>query len=199
MGGALNYSTLHALKGGGSSWRASSTFTDSNVTFYINSCSWIIRARVSSVALRSNWVNITAYYYNGSSWVKAYEPRGNNGYTVYKHGSGSQELKFYHNRGAEGSTSGDAHMYHIWKIVIQMRGKDGSAHGYFDYWLGGLEMMTEGEYNSYFKGKPVRYCKFGYSTSSNDTTWATNNDPRNYHYVIDSTTAGDCCATDLPY
>lgn len=152
--GNLNYSGIVAQCPSG--WTETGTITDKNQTFYINACSWVIQARVSSVLLRSNWVNITAYYYNGSTWVQAYAPRGNNGYTVYKSGKGDQSLKFYHNRSAEGTTSGDQPLYQMWKIVVQMRGKDGSAHGYFDWYVGGIEKMTEAEYNSHFRWKPIK-------------------------------------------
>lgn len=156
-----------------SGWTYSSTITDSNQTIYINGCSWVIQARVSSVLLRSNWVEITAYYYNGSTWVQAYAPRGNNGHTVYKSGKGDQSLKFYHNRSAEGTTSGDQPLYQMWKIEVKMRGKDGSAHGYFDWYVGGIEKMTNAEYNSYFRYKPIKYVPVYVTNSSNDTTFPT--------------------------
>ena len=169
MASPLNYANISAQCPSG--WTETGTITDSSQTIYINACSWVIQARVSSVALRSNWVNITAYYYNGSTWVQAYAPRNNNGYTVYKSGKGDQSLKFYHNRSAEGSTSGDQHLYQMWKIVVAMRGKDGSAHGYFDYYVGGIEKMTETEYNSYFRYKPIKAIPVLASTSYNDSNF----------------------------
>lgn len=177
MASPLNYANIVAKCPSG--WTYSSTITDSSQTVYINACSWVIQARVSSVALRSNWVNITAYYYNGSTWVQAYAPRNNNDYTVYKSGKGDQSLKFYHNRSAEGTTSGDQHLYQMWKIVVEMKGKDGSAHGYFDYYVGGIEKMTETEYNSYFRYKPIKWIPVTVSTSSSDSAFPTAYRPRN--------------------
>lgn len=156
-----------------SGWTITNGIEDSSQTIYINGCSWVISARVSSVLLRSNWVDITAYYYNGSSWVQAYAPRGNNGHTVYKSGKASQELKFYHNRSAEGTTSGDQPLYQMWKIVVQMRGKDGSAHGYFDWWVGGMEKMNEAFYNAYFRYKPIKCIPIAVYSNYGDSAFVT--------------------------
>lgn len=194
----LNYATLHSLAGGGSAWRISKTITDTSTTIYICACSFVTRARVSSVLFRSNWVDVTAYYYNGSTWVQAYAPRGNNGHTVYASGKKDAEWKLYHNRSAEGTTSGDQHMYHLWKYVVQMRGKDGSAHGYFDYWIGGIEMMTEAEYNSYFRYKPIKFCNNSDATGVNDTTFPQIYRPSGKRgTAITSANASQCCATDI--
>lgn len=163
-----------------SDWSKTGTITDSSQTIYISGCSWVIQARVSSVALRSNWVNITAYYYNGSTWVQAYAPRGNNGYTVYKKGAGSQSLKFYHMRPTEGTTEGDHPYCHLWKIVVQMRGKDGSAHGYFDWYVGGIEKMSEAWYNTYFRYKPIKCIPIDVQSNYGDDAFVANYRPSNW-------------------
>lgn len=178
MASPLTYANIKAHCQSG--WVTSGMITDSSQTIYITGCSWVIQARVSSVALRSNWVEITAYYYNGSTWVQAYAPRGNNGHTVYKSGKGDQSLKFYHNRSAEGTTSGDQPLYQMWKIEVKMRGKDGSAHGYFDWYVGGIEKMTEAEYNSYFRYKPIKFIQIEVASNYGDDAFVARNRPRNY-------------------
>ena len=143
-------------------WKASKTWTDSSFTVFLVGSSWVIAARVSSVLLRENWVDITAYYYNGSTFVQAYAPRNNSGHTAYYSNKGSQTVKFYHNRSAEGTTSGDVPNATLWKIVVSMKGAHGSAHGYFDCYVGGVGLFTDGEYESICKNQKIKWANPDY-------------------------------------
>lgn len=201
-GDVINYSNYKAMYP--SAWRYSHTWTDSSVTIYVNASSFVIRARVSSVLFRSNWVNVTASYWNGSSFVQAYAPRNNNGYTTYAKGANSSSWSGYHNRSSEGTTSGDQHQIQLWKLVISMRGKDGSAHGYFDIWCGGLETMTESEYNNYFKGRLIKYSSGDWfqkgNTYASDAAFIAGQKPSNWRGTpisIASGTANKLCYSSV--
>lgn len=138
-------------------WRITPSWADQNRTVYLASCSFVIQIRVVSVFLRSASMDIDAYFYNGSGWTLAFSD------DVSVSGSyGDESKKFYHNRAAEGTTSGDSHQHHLWKFVIHNVSYAGSAHAYFNIWAGGLETMTEAEYNSYFKGHEIMgiVCQF---------------------------------------
>lgn len=201
-GDLINYANYRAMRDD-SAWTASNTWTDStSFTVYISAPSFIVRARVSSVLFRSNWVKVTASYYNGSGWTTVFTDR-----QAYKSGAGSAEWKFYHNRAKEGTSAEDAHMHHLWKFVVNMRGKDGSAHGYFDLWCGGIEMMTESEWNSYVKGSgnnKIKWCKPGWSvlggTYRSDAEFIAGERPSAHRGTPISVASGTyryMCATDI--
>ncbi len=151
-------------------WRITPSWEDTNVTVYLASCSFVAKIRVTSVLWRTSKLDFTAYYYNGSSWIYVYSK------SLSQKNSGSQEQYYYHNREAEGTTSADQHQHHLWKFVVTMD-HPGSAHGYFNIWAGGLETMTQNEYNSYFKGNKIHGINCTYSTSSSDIAFVSANHP----------------------
>lgn len=64
---------------------------------------------------------------------------------------------FYHN--FEGGSSGDIHDCHLWKVVVYYGDNDGdSTDGFIQ--TGGLSLVPESIYNSYFKGRKI-YCAKG--------------------------------------
>lgn len=167
-GDKINYANYKAMVPG--AWRITPSWKDTNKTIYLSACSFVIQIRVTSVWFRKSRIWLTAYYYNGSSWVQAYT-----GY-ISKSGGSSGDAKYYHNRADEGTTSGDSHQHHLWKFVIAMD-PEGSSHGYFNIWAGGLETMNETEYNNYFKGNKIMGVKCAYSDSSSDSAFVASNHP----------------------
>ena len=153
-GELINFANYKAKVRNGSAWVASTSITDTNKTFVVCAPSFRCVASVSSVALKSNWVRLTAGYWNGSSWTTVLL-----GWEAYKSGKGSASFSFNHNREAEATDSEDSPFHNIWKLDVTMKGKDGSAHGYFDIWLGGIEMMTQNEYNETCLGRKIQCCK----------------------------------------
>ena len=154
MADKINFANYKAKVRDGSAWVASTSITDTNKTFVVCAPSFRCVASVSSVALRSNWVRLTAGYWNGSGWTTVLS-----GWEAYKSGKGSASFSFNHNREAEATDSVDSPFHNIWKLDVTMKGKDGSAHGYFDIWLGGIEMMTQNEYNETCLGRKIQCCK----------------------------------------
>lgn len=145
-------------------WRITPQWSDTNLTVHLASCSFVVRARVTSVLFRTGSCTVTAYYYNGSTWVHAYT------LSVSQTNAGSKEQKGYHNRATEGTTSGDSHNHHLWKFVVSMS-YPGSAHGYFDIWSAGVETMTKSEYDSYFKGGKIHGIKGTYVVNTTDSAF----------------------------
>ena len=153
-GEIINFANYKSKIRDGSSWVASTRIEDTNKTFVVCAPSFRCVASVSSVLFRSNWVRLTASYWNGSGWTTVLS-----GWEAYKKGAGSASFSFNHNREAESTDEEDSPFHNIWKLDVTMKGKDGSAHGYFDIWCGGIEMMTENEYNETCKGRKIQYCK----------------------------------------
>lgn len=138
----------------GSSWVGSYRITDTNRTLVVFAPSFRCVGSVESVLFRSNWVRLTASYWNGSGWTTVLS-----GWEAYKSGKGSASFSFNHNRETEATDSVDSPFHNIWKLDVTMKGKDGSAHGYFDVWWGGIEMMTQNEYTETCEGRKIQYCR----------------------------------------
>lgn len=156
-GEIINFANYKSKVRDGSAWVGSYSMTDTNKTLVIVAPSFRMVASVSSVALRSNWVRVTGSYWNGSGWTTAFS-----GWEAYCKGRGSDSFSFNHNRETEASDSCDSPFHNIWKLDVTMKGKDGSAHGYFDVWYGGIEMMTQNEYNETCLGRKIQCCKPDY-------------------------------------
>jgi len=168
VGDEINYANYKAMVP--TAWRTTPSWTDTNVTVYLSSCSFVAQIRVTSVWFRKSRIWLTSYYYNGYSWVQAYT-----GY-LSESGGSSDSTKYYHNRADEGITSADQHQHHLWKFVISMD-PEGSSHGHFNIWAGGLETMNETEYNNYFKGHKIHGIVCSYSDSSTDSNWVSSKYP----------------------
>lgn len=168
VGDVINYANYKAMYP--SAWRTNPQWTDTNLTVYLASCSFVVRARATSVWLRTGTCTVTAYYYNGSSWVHAYT------LSASQKNGGTTDRKAYHNRAAEGTTSGDSHQHHCWKFVVSMS-HPGSAHGYFTIWAAGIETMTEAEYNSYFKGKYIHGVSCSYQVNGTESAFLSAHHP----------------------
>lgn len=153
-GEIINFANYKSKVRNGSSWVGSYRITDTNRTLVVFAPSFRCVASVSSVLFRSNWVRLTASYWNGSGWTTVLS-----GWEAYKSGAGNASFSFNHNREAESTDAEDSPFHNIWKLDVTMKGKDGSAHGYFDVWWGGIEMMTENEYNETCKGRKIQYCR----------------------------------------
>jgi hypothetical protein len=159
-GEIINYANYMTVVGNNlPNWIHTYNLTDTNKTIIAVAPSFRCVASVSSVLFRSNWVRLTASYWNGSGWTTVLS-----GKEVSKSGAGSASFSFNHNREKESTDPEDNPHYHIWKLDVTMKGKDGSAHGYFDLYCGGLERMSENEYNEVFKGKKIQCCKPDYWT-----------------------------------
>lgn len=153
----INFANYKSKVRDGSAWVGSYSMTDTNKTLIIVAPSFRMVASVESVLLRSNWVRVTGSYWNGSGWTTAFSD-----WEAYKSGKGSASFSFNHNREAEATDSCDSPFHNIWKLDVTMKGKDGSAHGYFDVWYGGIEMMTQNEYNETCLGRKIQCCKPDY-------------------------------------
>lgn len=153
-GEIINFANYKSKVRNGSSWVGSYRITDTNRTLIVFAPSFRCVASVSSVLFRSNWVRLTASYWNGSGWTTVLS-----GWEAYKSGAGNASFSFNHNRETEATDSVDSPFHNIWKLDVTMKGKDGSAHGYFDVWWGGIEMMTENEYNETCKGRRIQHCR----------------------------------------
>ena len=156
-GEIINFANYKSKVRDGSAWVGSYSMTDTNKTLIIVAPSFRMVASVESVLLRSNWVRVTGSYWNGSGWTTAFAD-----WEAYKSGKGSASFSFNHNREAEATDSCDSPFHNIWKLDVTMKGKDGSAHGYFDVWYGGIEMMTQNEYNETCLGRKIQCCKPDY-------------------------------------
>lgn len=156
-GEIINFANYKSKVRDGSAWVGSYSMTDTNKTLIIVAPSFRMVASVESVLLRSNWVRVTGSYWNGSGWTTAFSD-----WEAYKSGRGSASFSFNHNRETEATDSCDSPFHNIWKLDVTMKGKDGSAHGYFDVWYGGIEMMTQNEYNETCLGRKIQCCKPDY-------------------------------------
>lgn len=172
VGDQINYANYKAMVP--TAWRIEKEWSEPNgKTIYISSCSFVVRIEADSVLFRKARIAFKAYYYNGSAWVHAYDGSA----TVQ--GINNKTVRFYHNRGAEGSTAGDQHQHHLWKYVMESS-SSGSAYTKLKIWLGGLETMTENEYDNYFYGRLLMGVKCGYNASTNDTAFVASNYPSVY-------------------
>ena len=172
VGDLITYDNYKAMVS--SSWRIEQSWSGPNgKTIYISSCSFIVQIKASSVLFRSARIAFDAYYYDGSAWVFAYSGSA----TVQ--GINSKTLQFFHNRESEGSTDDDQHQHHLWKYVMESS-SSGSASTELKIWLGGLETMTENEYNTYFKGNKIMGLKCEYNDNTTDTAFVASNYPSVY-------------------
>lgn len=153
-GDLINFANYKKNVRDGSSWTTSKSLQDTNRTIIAVGSSIRLEARVSSVLFRSNWVRVTGSYWNGSGWTTAFS-----NWEASKSGAGSASFSFNHNRETESTDSCDSPFHHIWKFDISMKGKDGSAHGYCDIIIGGIEMFTQNEYNEVCLGKKIQCCR----------------------------------------
>lgn len=153
-GELIDFANYKALVRDGSSWVGTHRETDTSRTLIVCAPSFRCVASVQSVLFRSNWVRLTASYWNGSSWTPVLS-----GWEASASGANSDSFSFNHNREAEASDDEDNPHYNIWKLDVTMKGADGSAHGYFDVWWGGIEMMTDNEYEETCKGRKIQYCR----------------------------------------
>lgn len=197
----ITWAKIYELNG--ESWKQINNYTDTSATFYLASPCFVIELRVETVLFRSNWVNLTASYYNGSSWVQAYAPRNDEGYTIYGRGGTKKGIKLYHNRPQEGTTSGDQKNYHLWKIDIQMRGADGSAHGKANIYVSGMELWTQALFNSVVSTdacKYIKWCQPSITKGGDATQWLSTHRPsakRGTAISISSGTANQLVATAI--
>lgn len=153
----INFANYKSKVRDGTAWVGEYSLTDTNKDIVIVAPSFRMVASVESVALRSNWVRVTGSYWNGSGWTTAFS-----GWEAYKSGKGSASFSFNHNREAEATDSCDSPFHNIWLFNITMKGKDGSAHGYWKVWYGGIEMMTQNEYDETCLGRKIQCCKPDY-------------------------------------
>lgn len=159
MANQISYEGIKAQCG--TDWTTSTSGSTSGTTLYINSPSFVFRiwGHCEGMHMRI-FIYADVYYYNTdtATWVTAQNmliDREN--WFTSSDGSG-EEKKFYHNRGGEGTTSADAPKYHRWKVDIRARGGASAGDGYigtwgwsWSVWCGGLNMMTESQYNAICK------------------------------------------------
>lgn len=91
--------------------------------------------------------SLGAYYWNGSQWVQAYYV-----YDFFQGSGQGTTFEFRHNY--NGGSSQDVHDIHLWKYVMYLQNGDGSAS--FSLYTGGLEMVPESIYDSYFAGRYLK-------------------------------------------
>lgn len=131
-----------------------------NITFYVASPGF----GVTHTTQGSGWWgaengHLQVWYWNGSSWVSCY---------VYNHpevrGSGNSDtVTWYHNAYGSGSSSGDNHDVHLYKVQGYSHGDGSSSTSLLLYSIG---YMSETQYNNFFKGKIIRSSRGSYTTSS---------------------------------
>lgn len=153
-GELINFANYKSLVRDGSSWVGSYSMTDTSKTIIMCAPSFRIVCEANSVLFRNNWITLSGSYWNGSTWVSAFSD-----WRAEASHISSDSFSFNHNREAESTDAEDNPHYHIWKLVVTMKGVDGSAHSSFGAWWGGIEMMTENEYNEVCQGKVIRGCK----------------------------------------
>ena len=157
-GQSINYANIAT-----SAWTGSWTLTDTNRTVCLNSPCFVLKFYTHSVLLRSNWIDVTGYYYNGTSWVQAFAPRNHSGHTCYASGANDCTVWFFHNQTNE-DTGRDVvadswTSNHMWRLEITMAGGSGSAHSYFSVDYGSTGRLTEARYNTICKGQPIKCVK----------------------------------------
>ena len=185
-GEAINLSNYKSKYGTG--WRFSNTWERHSGNIYISAPSFVIQYKASSVLLRKCNINVDAYYFEGGSWKYAFSD------SCSVSGKNEQSKKFYHNRGAEGTSSYDHPDSHLWWFVVGS-GWSGSATTYFYAWTGGIGLYTDAEYNSRCKGKPISYSAGDWWTSySSQDAFAQAQNPSVYRGtpITDSTGAYVC-------
>lgn len=155
-GDLINYANYKAMAG--SSW-----FTSIGVgggagttTYMIAGSTWAVDFRI--------WGSGLWGYQSGSLYVYPFdESTGKFSETAvygsWQSGKGASygyAWQFYHNY--NGGTSGDIHDCQLWKLVVTEGNNDGGSTG--TLYVGGLGVLSESIYNSYFKGRKV-YCARG--------------------------------------
>ena len=167
-GSLINYSNIKSLLG--SSWRSSVTVGYTGTyTYYVTAPAFHIDYWIKG----SGWWG----YQEGSIYV--YRWNGSNFSTCVYSGSNScrgskNQISWAFSHNYNGGSSGDVHNCQLWKIVVYSGNNDGSSGG--TLYTGGLGLVSESLYNSYFKNKLI-YCSKGtYWTSStyNDSTFISN-------------------------
>ena len=166
-GEAINYSNIVA----NGNW-ANSYDLSGNVTVYVASPGF----GVSHVTKGSGWWgaengHLQVWYWDGSAWVSCY---------VYNHpevrGSGdSDTVAWWHNAYGSGSSSGDNHDVHLYKVEGYSHGDGSSSTRLTLYSIG---YMSETQYNNFFKGKLIRSSSHSCST---DSTYENGNTFDNYY------------------
>lgn len=178
-GDLINYANFRSMHG--VSWDAvssSSERVNGNQTIYICGISFCVGMYINSAWLWDGiTVDWTVSYYNGSSWVTVLNERKstdgvNRGYWTY----------FYHNRKAEGTSSGDNPNYHLWKVTLTRVSSTGDCSHFLDVYVGGPAMLNETEYNNVCKGKLMKGYRPGYwrkgGTYSSDDAFLAGESPQ---------------------
>ena len=155
-GELINYSNYKSLVRDGSAWTYEVQIQDENKTYVVCAPSFRCVCEVSSVFLRDNWIQLVASYWNGTGWTQTYSNR------LEKSGANSGSFSFNHNREQESSDDEDRPTYNLWKLDVSMKGANGSAHSRFKLWCGGIEMMTQNEYNETCIDRKIQCCKPDY-------------------------------------
>lgn len=154
-----NFKAIH-----GESWDAvmpNEEVIDGNQTIFICGLSFKVGMYINSGWLWDGiTVDWTVSYYNGSSWVTTVNERKstdgvNRGYWTY----------FYHNRSAEGTSSGDRSNHHLWKVTLTRVSSTGDCSHRIHVWVGGIAMMTRAEYND------VCYPKYNFMRAYRPDYW----------------------------
>lgn len=147
-GDTINY--VNCKTASGTSWRKTQSFSKNYTS------DWIITCNAFQCSLYLKGSGLWGYQ-EGSIYADYLSPETGQwvnvwGVSTYKEGSSSSD-RYTWNHNYNGGSSGDRHDVSIWRIRIRISGGSGTATAYV-YW-GGMGLIQEATYNSYYKGRPI--------------------------------------------
>lgn len=119
---------------------------------YVSSPSWYTRVTVNK-SYNAGAVAIYISYWNGSTWVEAYQDTRSWGTFAM----GELNYQFYHNS-TSGSTSKDVPSAVLWEIYLRYPAASKKHRTRFWMYTGGIGCMPEETYNNLYKGRPIYSC-----------------------------------------
>ena len=149
----INLSNYQSKYGAG--WFKEYTAENWSTTIICNAPSICVNAYVkTAAAFREASITVNCYYFDGNTWQPVWSKS-----MSCKGGSGSDSYRWSHNRGAESYPNQTNSTYHMWRFDISGSNEAKNSWYGVNFWMGGMGLMTQGEYETYFKDKAIRYCR----------------------------------------
>ena len=150
-GELISYANFSKAYYGGLVFDKDSSSSNNSRSVYISSPSWWAQIQIDkNVGSWGRSFTLTASYWNGSTWVKAWSDYHEWG----QFEGGTWTYKYYHNS-TLGSTSGDVASAVLWELYCDhMELYDKRMWVY----TGGIRCMPEDTYNNVYRGRPIYSC-----------------------------------------
>ena len=139
----------------GSGWFKTYTAENWDTTIICNAPNICAEVYVkTAAAFREASITVGCYYFDGSEWKNVWTKS-----LSCKGGSGYDNFRWSHNRTAESYPNQSNGNYHMWGFVIDGSNEAKNSWYGVNFWMGGMGLFTQNEYDTHFKDKEIRYCR----------------------------------------